>query len=153
MRIHNRADFNAGVLFLAIAAFFAIYNLEYPIGTATRMGPGYFPLLLCGIMTLLGVITLAMSLSPKDAEDPPGPTDWRGMGLVLASVFLFAMLLPVAGFLISVMTLVILASTASREFNLKTSLILGVVLVLLGYGVFGYGLELRFSILPPALTQ
>jgi hypothetical protein len=117
------------------------------------MGPGYVPLLLCGVMTLLGVITLGMSLSPKDAEDPPGPTDWRGIGLVLASVFLFALLLPVAGFLIAVSTLVILSSTASQEFRLKTSLILAAVLVVLGYGVFGWGLELRFSILPPALTQ
>lgn len=80
MRIHNRCDFNAGVLFLLIAAFFAVYSTDYSLGTATRMGPGYFPTMLAAIMAILGAITLGMAFSPLDAEDPPGRTDWRGWG-------------------------------------------------------------------------
>lgn len=153
MRIHNRSDFNAGVLFLLIAAFFAVYSTDYSLGTATRMGPGYFPTMLAAIMAILGAITLGMSFSPLDAEDSPGQTDWRGMGLVLSSVLVFAVLLPIAGFLIAVMSLIILSSTASPEFRWKIVLPLATALCTLGYAVFGWGLEMQFSIIPPILTR
>jgi len=153
MRIHNRCDFNAGILFLLIAAFFAVYATDYSLGTATRMGPGYFPTMLAAIMTMLGAITLGMSFSPLDAEDPPGRTDWRGMGLVLSSVLVFAVLLPIAGFLIAVMSLIILSSTAGPEFRWKVVLPLATALCTLGYAVFGWGLELQFAIIPQILTR
>jgi hypothetical protein len=153
MRIHNRCDFNAGILFLLIAAFFAVYATDYSLGTATRMGPGYFPTMLAAIMAILGAITLGMAFSPLDAEDPPGRTDWRGMGLVLSSVLVFAVLLPIAGFLIAVMSLIILSSTASPEFRWKIVLPLATALCTLGYAVFGWGLELQFAIIPPILTR
>jgi hypothetical protein len=109
--------------------------------------------MLAAIMAMLGAITLGMSFSPLDAEDPPGRTDWRGMGLVLSSVLVFAVLLPIAGFLIAVMSLIILSSTASPEFRWKIVLPLATALCTLGYAVFGWGLELQFAIIPPILTR
>lgn len=153
MRIHNRRDFNAGLMFLAIGGGFAVLAQDYSMGTPTRMGPGYFPFLLAAIMLFLGAIVLVMSFVPADAEEPPGATDWRGIGLVLASVLLFALLLPVAGFLLAVLALVFVSALASHEFRWKETLGLAIALIALGVGVFGYGLELQFSVLPPALVH
>ncbi|MBU3725362.1 MAG: tripartite tricarboxylate transporter TctB family protein [Burkholderiaceae bacterium] len=153
MKIQNRRDFNAGLMFILIGLFFGIYSLDYSLGSANRMGPGYFPLLLAIIMGVLGLIVLVMSFAPADAQEPPGPTDWRGIGLILASVLLFGLLLPYAGFLIAVVALVFLAATGSQESRTKETALLAIGLVVLGIGVFGYGLELQFPILPPLLTQ
>jgi len=66
MKIYNRRDFNAGLMFLAIGLGFGMYSLEYSLGTATRMGPGYFPLMLSIIVGVLGLIVLVMSFIPAD---------------------------------------------------------------------------------------
>jgi len=131
MRIYNRRDFYAG----------------------NRMGPGYFPTLLAGIMLFLGVAVLVMAFLPKEAQDPPEATDWRGIGLVLSSVAGFALLLPVAGFLIAICFLVFVSAAASHESNKKETVLLAIALAALGIAVFGYGIELQFPILPPFLTR
>ena len=153
MKIQNRRDFNAGIMFIVIGLLFGIYSLDYSLGSATRMGPGYFPLLLAIIMGVLGLMVLVMSFAKADAQEPPGSTDWRGIGLILISVLLFGLLLPYAGFLIAVLALVFVSATASHESKRKETVLLAIGLVLLGIGVFGWGLELQFPILPPILTN
>ena len=153
MKIQNRRDFNAGLMFLGIGLFFGVYSMDYSLGTATRMGPGYFPLMLAVIMGVLGLIVLVMSFVPADAQEPPGPTDWRGVGLILLSVLLFGLLLPFTGFLIAVLALVFLAAVASDESNMKETALLAIGLLIMGVGVFGYGLELQFPVLPPIFTR
>jgi hypothetical protein len=46
MKLKNPKDFWAGIMFMAIGLAFAIIvkAFEYPMGTTSRMGPGYFPL-------------------------------------------------------------------------------------------------------------
>lgn len=153
MKIYNRRDFNAGLMFIVVGLFFAIYARDYSMGSANRMGPGYFPMLLSAICAVLGLAVLIMAFLPKEAQEPPEPTDWRGMGLVLSSVLLFGVLLPYAGFLIAVLSMVFLSSTASHESKKLETLLLAIALVTLGVTVFGYGLELQFSVLPPALSR
>lgn len=153
MKIYNKRDFNAGLMFLAVALFFGIYAQDYSMGSATRMGPGYFPTLLAVIMGLLGIIVMVMAFLKVEEQEPPEPTDWRGMGLVLASVLLFGVLLPYAGFLIAVFILVGLSATASHESRRLETSILAVVLAVMGVAVFGYGLELQFPVLPPIFTN
>lgn len=153
MRITNKRDFNAGLMFIVIAAIFGLIARDYSMGSATRMGPGYFPTLLSAIMLFLGVVTLVMSVLPADAQEPPGPTDWRGMGLTIASVASFAILLPYLGFLVATASLVFISSVASPEFRIKPTLFLAVGLIAMGIIVFGYGLELQFDVLPPFLSR
>lgn len=153
MKIYNKRDFNAGLLFLAVALFFGVYSQDYSMGTATRMGPGYFPTLLAIILGLLGLIVLVMAFLKAETQEPPESTDWRGMGLVLASVLLFGLILPYGGFLIAVTVLVFLSATASQESKKVETVILATALAVLGVVVFGYGLELQFPVLPPIFTQ
>ena len=39
-----------GALFVATGAFFAVQSLSLDLGTALRMGPGYFPLVLACVL-------------------------------------------------------------------------------------------------------
>lgn len=54
MKIRSGKDFWAGILFAGFGAFFMLFALNYPMGSASRMGPAYFPFVLGGMLTLLG---------------------------------------------------------------------------------------------------
>ncbi len=153
MKIHNKRNLYASLLFIAIGAVFATYSQDYPLGNANRMGPGYFPTLLSFILLVLGLIVLAMSFMQRESQEPPEATDWRGLGLVLGAVLLFALMLPHAGFVLSVFALVGVASLAGEESRWWETLLLASVLAALGVGVFGVGLELQFPIWPPVFAD
>ncbi|WP_301095635.1 tripartite tricarboxylate transporter TctB family protein, partial [Turicimonas muris] len=93
--IKDQRDFWAGVLFAAFGAFFCFYAVaNYPLGTASRMGPGYFPMLLGGFLLFLGVlISLKSFFFPPHDGTGIGPFDWRVVFVILGSVLIFALLL------------------------------------------------------------
>lgn len=77
MQIKNAQDFWAGIMFIAVGLFFMIVALGtpawlnellgrklvagYQLGTAVRMGPAYFPVVLGIMMAVLGGIVLVRS--------------------------------------------------------------------------------------------
>ena len=46
MAIHNPRDFWSGVLFTLLGVGALVIGSKYTLGTAARMGPGYFPRIL-----------------------------------------------------------------------------------------------------------
>jgi hypothetical protein len=66
MQIKNGKDFWAGLMFLAFGLGFGIvaYN-NYNMGTAVRMGPAYFPVMLGGLLAVLGVFIFLRSFASK----------------------------------------------------------------------------------------
>ena len=50
--LQNDKDFFAGLLLILVGAGGFLMALDYPLGTAMRMGPGYFPRVLAGIYVL-----------------------------------------------------------------------------------------------------
>jgi len=66
MQIKNAKDFWAGLMFIATGLFFSIWGATfYQMGTAVRMGPAYFPVVLGMLQTALGVIILIQSLAGR----------------------------------------------------------------------------------------
>lgn len=56
MKIRNGRDFWAGLMFVGSGVGFMLASRAYPIGTAVRMGPAYFPMVLGGLLAALGLI-------------------------------------------------------------------------------------------------
>ena len=52
--IRHPKDFVAGLLFVAVGIAAIVIAANYPLGTAARMGPGYFPRILGILLILLG---------------------------------------------------------------------------------------------------
>jgi hypothetical protein len=145
-KIPRPKDFYAGLLFVAFGVFAIIIARDYPLGTAARMGPGYFPRLLGMLLIVLGV---ALSLTALRGHGPPLPGwKWRPVSIVLLSVVAFGLVLTHAGLVLSTIGLIVVASTASREFRLRESVISGVLLAALSVGVFVIGLKLQLPIWP-----
>ena len=71
MQIKSPRDFWAGLMFMGSGLFFAIWAAEfYQMGTAVRMGPAYFPTVLGGLLTVLGLIIFAGSFAMEGTPVP-----------------------------------------------------------------------------------
>ena len=69
MKIKNQKDFWAGVMFIGFGAFFLAWAFaHYQMGSAVRMGPGYFPAVLGGLLALLGVMVLVEAFAMSDTS-------------------------------------------------------------------------------------
>jgi hypothetical protein len=151
MQLRNRQDFWSGVMFIALGLGAAWQATNYQMGSAARMGPGYFPFSLGLILAILGAIILLGSLSKKATETHVDRFDWRIAFLVVGSVVLYALLLKPLGLYISVFILVVVSSYASHEFSLKVAICNGIFLVLFSYLAFVRGLGLIFPLWPSFL--
>ena len=153
MKIRNQRDFGAGIMYMVIGLFFAIIATNYPMGTAAKMGPGYFPFYLGILMSLLGLLVAVKAFGAKAAIESIPKFNWRIMAQITGAVVLYGLLLPRLGFLIAVVVLVFVAASASREFTWKGTAINAAFLVTFTYSVFVVGLKLQFPLLPAFLQQ
>lgn len=144
--IRHPKDFWSGVLFIGMGAFAVIAGSKYTLGSAARMGPGYFPRMLGILMVIIGALVLLRSFRLSGARVPAWK--WRPTLLVLGSIVLFGAVVQTLGMALSTILLIVVASAASHEFRPRESLIAGVLLALLAVGVFVVGLGLQLPIWP-----
>ncbi len=153
MKIKSQRDFASGLMFVAIGAGFAIGALNYTFGSSARPGPAFFPFGLGVLMTLLGAAVLFKSLTiESDDGEPIGSIAWRPLLVLIASVVMFGLLLPRLGMVMTLPLLVVLASLASDEFSLKSTLASAVLLTIVSWGVFVKGLGLAIPLWPAFLA-
>ena len=81
-------------------------------------------------------------------SDPITPFAWKAIGLVLGGVCIFGAIVIQAGLVIATTALIIISGLASKEFNLKESLISSALLSLVAVLMFIVGLKLQFPIFP-----
>ncbi|AOY94767.1 hypothetical protein BKK79_23055 [Cupriavidus sp. USMAA2-4] len=152
MRIRSQKDFASGLMFILVGLSFSWVARGYSMGTAAKMGPGYFPFLLGLVLALLGALVLIGSLSSKGEQDHLARWDLKTLLWILGSVVLFGLLLKPLGMVLSVFVLVLVSSMASHEFSWKGALLNGVVLVLISLGAFVYGINLQMPVWPAFIT-
>lgn len=146
LTIHNPRDFYAGLIFLFFGVLAATLSRDYPIGSAMRMGPGYFPFVLGAILALLGVAICARSLALRGQVIER--VDSRALILVLTAVAAFAATIESAGIIIAATLVLVIGAAASRESRHREVIALTLLLVALTVGVFVYGLGLPFRLWP-----
>ena len=151
MQLRNKQDFWSGAMFIALGLGFAWQATSYQMGTAARMGPGYFPFWLGLVLALLGAVVLLGSMSKKATETTVDKFDWRIVALVIGSVVLYAVILRPLGVYLSVAVLVIVSSLASHEFSWKIAVGNAIFLVVFSYLAFIKGLGLIFPLWPSFL--
>jgi len=149
MRLRNARDLLAGCLFLAFGLAFLVLAQDYQLGSARRMGPGYFPVALSLILLVIGLATVARGFLV--AGPPVRDVAGKALLLVTASIVLFGLLLQRAGLGLAVAALVLAAAAASRNSRLLGTLLLGVALGAFCVLVFVQGLGLPFPALGPWL--
>jgi hypothetical protein len=144
-------DLFAGAIFIAIGAFFlANASLNLEIGTSFRMGPGYFPVVLAGILILLGGAVAIRGLVIRSSRDG-GVVPWRGLALITAAPIAFAVIIKPLGLAPAIATTVLLSACASRVMQARTAALLVAGLTLLCVVIFSYGLGVPFELFGPLI--
>src|SRR5258708_19371211 len=144
--IRNPKDFYSGLIFIGFGVAAIVIGSNYTLGTAARMGPGYFPRILGILLIILGA---ALSLRALRVQGSPVPVwKWWPTLIVLGSVILFGVIVNTVGLVLSTIVLIVLSSAASHEFRYKEALISGVLLATLAVAVFVIGLKLQLPIWP-----
>jgi hypothetical protein len=135
-------------MFVVLGLGFSWQASHYSMGSAARMGPGYFPFWLGIILALLGAIILLRALLPTKRARPIDRFDWQIVFLVVGSVALYGLILKPLGIYISMLVLVLMSSLASHQFSLKIALGNGIFLIVFSYLTFIKGLGLVFPLWP-----
>ncbi|MDH4191693.1 MAG: tripartite tricarboxylate transporter TctB family protein [Betaproteobacteria bacterium] len=147
MRIKSPKDFWAGLMFIAFGmTAMVIALMNYQFGTAVRMGPGYFPTVLGGILVALGVFVLFESLvieGPKIAD-----FHLRPLLLITVGLLAYGYLMQPLGLMLSTALMVFISAVGGHEFKWKEVTVLSVVLITFSVLVFVKGLTLPFPIWP-----
>lgn len=137
--IRSPKDFFTGIVYLVVGVAGILIGRDYSFGSAGRMGPGYFPAVISWVLVLFAAISILRSFQ-VDGE-PIGRLAWKSMALIIGSIVAFGLLLPVAGFIIAMVAMILLAASASEKFRFDWVATLGlVVFVSLCALVFIWGL-------------
>jgi hypothetical protein len=149
--VRHPKNFWIGLIFLCfgLAAIYLIGDNE--MGTAGRMGPGYFPTVLGGLLALVGLGGVVRSFIGRriEAHDAIGTFHIRDIVIILGAVILFGVLMRGAG--LPAFVLVLLSSYASKQFKLGSSLLLAVGLAVFAVLLFVKLLGLPMPIIGPWL--
>jgi hypothetical protein len=146
LSIKNQEDFWAGLMFIGFGLLAIVVARDYPMGSALRMGPGYFPTYLGYIMMVIGAIISFRAT--RVAGEGIGSWGWRPL-LVLGLAFVvygLSMESFELGFVPSLIAVIVVSSFAGREFRPVELAFLTVVLVAGAVGLFIYGLELPYPL-------
>jgi hypothetical protein len=152
LRIRSPKDFGAGLLYAGFGLTAILMAWDFGIGSASRMGPGYFPTALGALLLLIGIASLVRSFF-RDGK-PIGAVAWKGAALVTAGTVLFGLLLRPAGLVPALVALILVGASASARFRLEwRASLLMLALIAFCALVFVKGLGLPLSLLGPWVTR
>lgn len=129
-------------LFIGLGLFFAVQSINIDLGTAFRMGPGYFPLVLSIILIGLGVVVMIDAIRVE--SEPVGHIAWRGMLFILPAPIFFGLTVRGLGFVPSIFLTGLIAAFASQKMKPLTAILLAAGLTVFSVIVFSYALGLPF---------
>ncbi|KAA9383662.1 tripartite tricarboxylate transporter TctB family protein [Neorhizobium galegae] len=138
MVIKSPQDFGAGLLFILFGAVGLYIGSDLTFGSARNMGPGYFPMIICGLIALIGLIVTAKSLAIE------GPAieriRLRPIIFILLAIAAFGILIAQIGAVISSILLIMLAAYARRDVNPVETVIFAVATAAFVVIIFVYAL-------------
>ena len=146
-RIRSPRDFGAAVLFLLTGAAGLWLGREYEIGTASRMGPGYLPMVLSGGLVVFGLVVGLRALARRGPAIEP--VVWRPNVLVLGAILSFVFLIESAGLAIATFVVAVLSARASADSRLKEMIALGIFLAIFCVLFFIYALRQSMHVFGP----
>lgn len=124
---------------MAVAAAIAILGLymvwegrSYGIGSVREMGPGYFPVALGCVLTVLGAGLVLAGRGEQRQES----FRLKPLLCIVGAMIAFGYLMPRTGFVPATIALVLLSVLADKGFRLWEVAVLLVVLPVLGYVIF-----------------
>jgi hypothetical protein len=157
VNIKSQKDFFSGLMFMGVGVAFAWGATTYNVGEGARMGPGYFPLMLGILMTVLGAaITFKALVVETVGGDKIGKWAWKPLVYIILANLVFGILLaglpsiklPAMGMIVAIYALTFISSMAETGWKVKNTFILATVLAIGSYLAFVVLLKLQFPVWP-----
>jgi hypothetical protein len=145
MELRSNKDFWAGMMLIAIGAAGMFISRDYRFGSALRMGPGFFPIILSGTLIAFGICIVAVGL--KSGEKIRESLSLRALIVLPLSLVLFGVLMDKAGFIPALVALVFVSAASGREFKLVEVSLLTVLLTVASAALFIWGLGLPYPLI------
>lgn len=137
-RTNFNMDVAAGVLFLALSMLSLILSSNYSIGTARRMGPAFFPIMVGCMLGFLSILLIVRGL--RSGSVPVARLISSAPFLILGSILLFMLTLKPLGLPIALALMVIVSSFASDRSSFRQSCVLAAVLAVSSTLLFKFAL-------------
>jgi len=144
-------DVVAGLVLLLFAALSMVATQNLAFGSAARMGPGYFPKIVSGLIGLFGLAIVAMGLArgrlPRSADTMPG-VPWRALVMIMLAMAFFAATVEQFGLLLSGFGTIGLTSLAATRVRPLEIAVFSLVLAVMVTAIFSWGLGLSLPAWP-----
>src|SRR5512139_1612620 len=137
MQIRDKRNFLAGLLLVGFGLGALLIARTYKMGTAFRMGSGYFPVMLASLLIVIGMIVACLAFRSGEVKLPK--VAWRPLIMVSAAVALFGLILKGAGLLLATFAMVVVSRLARPGYPWIETVVLGVALSVLFAAIFYFG--------------
>jgi putative tricarboxylic transport membrane protein len=139
-----RRDRWSAIGLAALALGYLLAGRRYPLDTLATPGPGVFPLA-AGIALLALAVSIFLAAGRRPSPGPlPTDAPWtRGVLIMAAALVLYAVLLPVLGFLATSFALVVIAARLMGLAGWWRPVALGLGVALAGRVIFASWLGVR----------
>lgn len=142
----DRPDFLTAALFVGFGALGLWAGRDLTLGSASAMGPGYLPRIVCWLLIIIGAVVVGLG-SLRDREDIAKPR-LRPLVIIFAAVVGFAFVAEFFGFVAASVWLLLVGSIADHNSKLREVILLTAGLTAFGALVFIVGLGVQMPIWP-----
>lgn len=119
-----------GLFLMGIALLFGLNSLHYQLGGLGRAGPGLFPLMVSGILFLIGAITVAYSrFSAFEKLD----YSVKNISIILLSFVGFALISQFINMIVAIVFLAFFSTLAGTSYSLVRNLKIAIGLVIVAF--------------------
>lgn len=119
-----------GLFLMGIALLFGLNSLRYQLGGLGRAGPGLFPLMVSGILFLIGAITVAYSrFSAFEKLD----YSVKNISIILLSFVGFALISQFINMIVAIVFLAFFSTLAGTSYSLVRNLKIAIGLVIVAF--------------------
>ena len=145
-------DLFSGLIFIAFGLAFGYASFGYEIGSALRMGPGYFPIILAGILLLLGVVITLQSFVSGPDETEIGRVPWLGLVLIMGALAFFGLTVRGLGLAPALFVTTFMSAIASEKTGVVGAATMAAGLVFISMVIFVWALGLPLRVVGPWLS-
>lgn len=142
----DRESLASGGIFFAVGSVCGLTTmLTLPIGSAFSMGPGYFPLVLSGLLALLGAAIVIRGLRGEGSH-VFGPVPWRALVMISLAILCFAFFIRSLGLFPTALLTTLLACAGNGGAGILKAAALSLIMAALCTLIFSFGIGLPIPI-------
>lgn len=142
----DREALASGGIFVAVGCIYgASAMLSLPMGSMISMGPGYFPVVLSGLLVLLGGAIVLRGLR-HEGRVAFGSLPWRAILMIALAILCFAFFIRSLGLFVTVLLTAFLSCLADAKVTALKAATMALAMAVLCTLIFSLGIGLPIPI-------